>query len=101
MILVNLVIGMGLAASAGCAMLADKGMLRGSCVLWSMTFMRAAFVSVQDSTGYVDLGLWLLFGWPVCLIYCGLCRAAWVGVRSIIRRFRRRQEGLCRAFSPR
>ncbi len=101
MILVNVVVGMGLAASAGCAMLADKGMLRGSCVLWSMTFVRTAFVSVQDSTGYVDLGLWLLFGWPVSLIYCGLCRAAWIGVRGVIRRWRGKRGEVCRAFSPR
>lgn len=101
MILVNVLMGMGLAASAGCAMLTHRGMLRGSCLLWSAAFVRAAFVSVQETTGYIDLGLWLLFGWPVCLVYCGLCRAAWIAAQRAVRRWRRSREGLCRAFSPR
>ncbi len=88
MILVNMVVGLGLVASAGCAALVNRGMLRGSCVLWSMAFVRAAFVSVQDSSGYIELGMWMLFGWPVCLIYCGLCRTVWIGVRYAVRRSR-------------
>lgn len=52
-----------------------KGVLLGAVTLWAFLFLAMAFLIVSYGTGgpaAVMLGLWVLLGWLVSALYCGL-----------------------------